>query len=65
MTRRRVCFCNILAQQMMPKRRAVIDRVKSRSDSANKIGIDIDDKRTRRRGSDASGRNSACPQISG
>jgi DNA-binding transcriptional LysR family regulator len=35
--------------QMMPKLRAFIDHVKSRSDSANKIGIDIDDKRTRRR----------------
>ena len=37
-------------RQMMPKLRAFIDHVKSRSDSANKIGIDIDDKRTRRRG---------------
>jgi DNA-binding transcriptional LysR family regulator len=36
-------------RQMMPKLRAFIDHVKSRSDSANKIGIDIDDKRTRRR----------------
>jgi DNA-binding transcriptional LysR family regulator len=35
--------------QMMPKLRAFIDHVKSRSDSANKIAIDIDDKRTRRR----------------
>ncbi len=35
--------------QMMPKLRAFIDHVKSRSDSANKIGIDIDDERTRRR----------------
>src|SRR5580700_2286590 len=37
-------------RQMMPKLRAFIDHVKSRSDSANKIGIDIDDKRARRRG---------------
>jgi len=36
-------------RQMMPKLRAFIDHVKSRSDSANKIGIGIDDKRTRRR----------------
>jgi DNA-binding transcriptional LysR family regulator len=36
-------------RQMMPKLRAFIDHVKSRSDSANKIGIDIDDKRSRRR----------------
>jgi DNA-binding transcriptional LysR family regulator len=36
-------------RQMMPKLRAFIDHVKSRSDSANKIGIDVDDKRTRRR----------------
>jgi DNA-binding transcriptional LysR family regulator len=36
-------------RQMMPKLRAFIDHVKSRSDSANKIGIDIDDKPTRRR----------------
>jgi DNA-binding transcriptional LysR family regulator len=36
-------------RQMMPKLRAFIDHVKSRSDSANKIAIDIDDKRTRRR----------------
>jgi DNA-binding transcriptional LysR family regulator len=35
-------------RQMVPKLRAFIDHVKSRSDSA-KIGIDIDDKRTRRR----------------
>jgi hypothetical protein len=35
--------------QMMPKLRAFIDHVKSRSDSANKIGIDMGDKRTRRR----------------
>jgi len=35
--------------QMMPKLRAFIDHVKSRSDSANKIGIDMDDKRTGRR----------------
>jgi DNA-binding transcriptional LysR family regulator len=37
--------------QMMPKLRAFIDHVKGRSDPANKIGIDMDDKRTRRRGS--------------
>jgi DNA-binding transcriptional LysR family regulator len=37
-------------RQMMPKLRAFIDHVKSRSDSANKIGNDIDDKRTGRRG---------------
>src|ERR1700752_2862835 len=37
-------------RQMMPKLRAFIDHVKSRSDSANKIGIDIDDKRAERRG---------------
>jgi DNA-binding transcriptional LysR family regulator len=36
-------------RQMMTKLRAFIDHVKSRPDSANKIGIDIDDKRTRRR----------------
>jgi DNA-binding transcriptional LysR family regulator len=36
-------------RQMMPKLRAFIDHVKSRSDSTNKIGIEIDDKRTRRR----------------
>ena len=36
-------------RQMMPKLRAFIDHVKSRSDSANKIGIDTDDKRSRRR----------------
>jgi DNA-binding transcriptional LysR family regulator len=36
-------------RQMMPKLRAFIDHVKSRSDSTNKIGIDIDDKRTRQR----------------
>jgi DNA-binding transcriptional LysR family regulator len=36
-------------RQMMPKLRAFIDHVKSRSDSASKIGIDSDDKRTRRR----------------
>jgi DNA-binding transcriptional LysR family regulator len=35
--------------QMLPKLRAFIDHVKSRSDSANKIAIDMDDKRTRRR----------------
>jgi DNA-binding transcriptional LysR family regulator len=34
-------------RQMMPKLRAFIDHVKSRSGSANKIGIGIDDKRTR------------------
>jgi DNA-binding transcriptional LysR family regulator len=37
-------------RQMMPKLRAFVDHVKSCSDSANKIGIDIDDMRTRRRG---------------
>jgi DNA-binding transcriptional LysR family regulator len=37
-------------RQMMPKLRAFIDHVKSRSDSASKIGIDIDDKRAERRG---------------
>jgi hypothetical protein len=36
-------------RQMMPKLRAFIDHVKSRSDSADKIGIDVDDKRTRPR----------------
>jgi DNA-binding transcriptional LysR family regulator len=36
-------------RQMMPKLRAFIDHVKGRSDSANKIGIDIDDERTRQR----------------
>ena len=36
-------------RQMTPKLRAFIDHVKSRSDSADKIGIHIDDKRTRRR----------------
>jgi DNA-binding transcriptional LysR family regulator len=36
-------------RQMMPKLRAFIDHVKSRSDAANKSGIDIDDKRMRRR----------------
>jgi DNA-binding transcriptional LysR family regulator len=36
-------------RQMMPKLRAFIDHVKSRSDSASEIGIDNDDKRTRRR----------------
>jgi DNA-binding transcriptional LysR family regulator len=36
-------------RQMMPKLRAFIDHVKSRSDAVNKIGIDIDDKRTRLR----------------
>jgi DNA-binding transcriptional LysR family regulator len=36
-------------RHQMPKLRAFIDHVKSRSDSANKSGIDMDDKRTRRR----------------
>jgi DNA-binding transcriptional LysR family regulator len=36
-------------RQMMPKLRAFIDHVKGRSDSANKIGIDIADKRAGRR----------------
>jgi DNA-binding transcriptional LysR family regulator len=36
-------------RQMMPKLRAFIDHVKGRSDSASEIGIDNDDKRTRRR----------------
>src|SRR5277367_2051552 len=36
-------------RQMMPKLRAFVDHVKGRSDSANKIAVDIDDKRTRRR----------------
>ena len=36
-------------RQMMPKLRAFIDHVKSRSDTANRIGIDLADKRTRRR----------------
>jgi hypothetical protein len=35
--------------QMMPKLRAFIDHVKSRSGASNKIGSDIDDKRTRGR----------------
>jgi DNA-binding transcriptional LysR family regulator len=35
-------------RQMTPKLRAFIDHVKSRSGSARKTGIDIDDKRTRR-----------------
>jgi DNA-binding transcriptional LysR family regulator len=35
--------------QMMPKLRAFIDHVKSRSDTADKFGIDVDDKRTRQR----------------
>jgi DNA-binding transcriptional LysR family regulator len=35
--------------QMTPKLRAFIDHVKSRSDSINKIGIDIDDRPARRR----------------
>src|SRR6202022_889415 len=37
------------SRQMMPKLRAFIDHVKSCSDSANKIGVGIDDKRARRR----------------
>jgi DNA-binding transcriptional LysR family regulator len=36
-------------RQMMPKLRAFIDHMKSRWASTNKIGIDIDDKQTRRR----------------
>jgi len=36
-------------RQMTPKLRAFIDHVKSRSDSAHKIGLDVDHKRTRRR----------------
>jgi DNA-binding transcriptional LysR family regulator len=36
-------------RQMTPKLRAFIDHVKRRSDSANKIGADIDGERTRRR----------------
>src|ERR1700737_934562 len=36
-------------RQMTPKLRAFIDHVKSCSDSANKIGVGIDDKRARRR----------------
>jgi DNA-binding transcriptional LysR family regulator len=36
-------------RQMMPKLRAFIDHVKSRAESANRITIDIDDKRARRR----------------
>jgi DNA-binding transcriptional LysR family regulator len=35
--------------QMMPKLRAFIDHVKSRAETANKIGVDVDDKRTGRR----------------
>ena len=35
-------------RQMTPKLRAFIDHVKSRSDSANKTRIDLNDKRTRR-----------------
>jgi DNA-binding transcriptional LysR family regulator len=34
-------------RQMMPKRRAFIDHVKSRSDAANKARIHGDDRRTR------------------
>ncbi len=37
--------------QMMPKLRAFIDHVKSRPDSANKIGIGTNEKRASRRGS--------------
>jgi DNA-binding transcriptional LysR family regulator len=37
------------SRQMMPKLRAFIDHVKSRSNSAHKIAIDIDGKRTMRR----------------
>jgi DNA-binding transcriptional LysR family regulator len=37
-------------RQIMPKLRAFIDHVKSRSNSAGKSGPDIDDKRARRRG---------------
>jgi DNA-binding transcriptional LysR family regulator len=36
-------------RHMVPKLRAFIDHVKSRSGSPDKIGIDIDDKRSRRR----------------
>jgi DNA-binding transcriptional LysR family regulator len=36
-------------RQMVPKLRAFIDHVKSRSDSANEVGFHIDDKRTGRR----------------
>jgi DNA-binding transcriptional LysR family regulator len=36
-------------RQMTPKLRAFIDHVKSRSDSAHKIGVDTDDERARRR----------------
>jgi DNA-binding transcriptional LysR family regulator len=36
-------------RQMMPKLRAFIDHVKSRSDSADRSGIDVDNKRTGRR----------------
>jgi hypothetical protein len=35
---------------MMPKLRAFIDHVKSRSNAAGKSGLDIDDKRASRRG---------------
>src|ERR1700733_1285572 len=35
-------------RQMMPKLRAFVDHVKSRSDSIHKIGIEVDDKRTER-----------------
>jgi DNA-binding transcriptional LysR family regulator len=46
-------------RQIMPKLRAFIDHVKGRSDSANKIGIDVDDKPTRRR------RRVRCFQVMG
>jgi len=36
-------------RQMLPKLRAFIDHVKGRSDSANKVGVDIASNRTRRR----------------
>jgi DNA-binding transcriptional LysR family regulator len=38
------------SRQMMPKLRAFIDHVKSRSNAAGKSGLDIDDKRAKRRG---------------
>ena len=45
---RRACFSTIPSrQQMMPKLRAFIDHVKSRSGATNKTRIHIDDKRTR------------------
>lgn len=46
-------------RQMMPKLRAFVDHVKSRADSANKPGIDIDGEQTRRRR-----RNSDVPSKS-